>query len=298
MRGIYRFYQGGVLLGESENLLTTEGKRLVLRYLAGQSQSLGGAIAVGVSNVAANVADTRLGFEIDRIPVDLRSADYGNNIVVFKGTIDQDAQYSIYEAGLWSTASNNITGQFNSQILSTFDLDVENWSNVTVDTTAQRTSADAVKVSATSSSTTAASLDVYMDLSGYSANDIFTLAFSKPNNNISTIELMFQDIVSGGTLKKSVTVSSLPTGYNIIQFRKGDFTSTGTISWDSISRMTFNVTAGGTAGYVILDGIRIEDGDVPDKSYILVSHSIPASPIIKSSASPMDIEYALEFNIS
>lgn len=298
MRGIYRFYQNGQLIRESENLLTTEGKRLILRYLAGQSPALAAAIGLGVSSVAASASDIILGFEIERVAVSLKNADYTNNVVLFKGTITQDEAFSIYEAGLWSAATNDLSGEFDSRLITTFDTDLEEWTNVTVDTTANRTGPDAVRVNAAISSTTSPRLDVDMDLSGYSANDTFYLAFSKPNNNISTIKLIFQDIVSGGSLSLTKTVSALPTGYNILTFRKGDFTSSGTISWDSISRFGFDVTAGGTAGYVILDGLRVEDLDTPNPDFVLVSHTVLGSPLVKTDVAPMDVEYALDFSVT
>lgn len=298
MRGIYRFYQAGKLIGEHKNLITDEGKRLVLRYLAGQAPSLGGAIGLGVSAVAANTADVSLGFEIERIPVNLRNADYTTDVVLFKGTIDQDVTFKIYEAGLWSTASNNLSGEFDSRLLTTFDLELEEWTNVVVDTTANRTSVDAVRVDAAISSTASPRLEVEMDLSGYSVNDTFLLAFSKPNNNISTITMVFEDVISGGNLTLSKTVSSLPTGYNVISFRKGDFVASGIVDWDNINSMGFDVTAGGTAGYVILDGVRVEDTDTPNQDFILVSHTVLASPLEKTNVAPMDVEYALEFNVS
>lgn len=298
MNGIYRFYQNGELLGEHKNLLTTEGTKLILRYLAGQSPSLGGAIAVGVAATAATVADDRLGFEVTRVAVDLRSADYNNDLVIFKGTIPQEDVFTIYESGLWSTAANNLSGTFDSLLLSTFELDVESWTNVTVDTTQQRTSEDAVRVDATASSTTSPRLDVDMDLSGYSANDVFRLAFYKANNNIASIKLIFGDSTTGGYFSKSITVSSAPTGYNVIEYRKGDFTTTGTVSWGDITVLGFDVTAGGTGGYVILDGLRAEDTDTPNQDFVLVSHSVLGSPIAKTSIAPMDVEYALEFSVT
>ncbi|QWT29934.1 minor tail protein [Streptomyces phage TunaTartare] len=298
MRGFYRFYQEGKLIAEHENLITTEGKRLILRYLAGQSPSLGGAIGLGVSSVAATVNDVVMGFEIERIPVSLKNADYTNNVVLFKGTIEQDSAFSIYEAGLWSTASNILSGEFDSKLITTFDLELEAWTNVVADTTANRTSADAVRIDAASSSTTQSRIDVDMELSGYSANDTFYLAFSKPDNNITTIKLVFEDIITGGSLSLTKTVSSLPTGYNVLAFRKGDFTASGTISWDSITRMGFDVTAGATGSYVILDGLRIEDLDTPNQDFVLVSHTVLSSPLVKTSTAPMDVEYALDFNVT
>lgn len=298
MRGTYRFYQNGNLIAEQPNLITTEGQRLILRYLAGQSPSLGAAIGIGVSSVAATVNDTMLGFEVERVSVNLRNADYTNTMVIFKGTIDQDVVVNIHEMGLWSAAANNLSGEFDSRLLTTFDLDLETWSNVTADTTANRTSVDAARVDAAISSTTNAALDVDMDLSGYSANDTFLLAFSKPNNNINTIKLIFEDVIGGGNASLTKTVSPLGTGYNILQFRKGDFTITGTFSWETITKMSFDVTAGGTAGYVILDGLRVEDLDTPNQDFTLVSRAILGSPIQKTNVAPMDVEYALDFNVT
>jgi len=298
VRGIYRFYQNNELIAEHENLITTEGKRLILRYLAGQSPSLGAAIGLGVSGVAATSADTILGFEIDRVAVDLKNADYVNNVVLFKGTIEQDAAFSIYEAGLWSTATNDLSGEFDSRLMTTFDSDLEAWTNITLDSSVARTGPDAAKVSAGSSATTSPRLDVDMDLSGYSANDTFYLAFSKPNNNIASIKLIFEDTSTGGSFSLTKTVSSLPTGYNILAFRKGDFVVSGTISWDSITRFGFDVTATATAGYVILDGLRIEDLDTVNQNFVLVSHTVLSSPLVKSSTAPMDVEYALDFSVT
>jgi hypothetical protein len=298
LRGIYRFYQNGELIAEKPNLITTEGRRLILRYLAGQSPSLGAVIAAGVSETAATLDDFYLGFEVERIPVNLKSADYTNNLVIFKGTIDQSVVMNIYEMGLWSASENNLNTEFGSRLITTFDLELEEWSDVVADTTANRTSADSAKVSAAISSTTSPRLDVDMDLSGYSVNDTFLLAFSKTNNNISTINLVFEDVLTGGSAELVKTVSSLPTGYNILAFRKGDFVISGTFNWDAITRMGFDVTAGGTAGFVILDGLRIEDTDTPNQDFILVSHAILGSPISKTDVAPMDVEYALEFDVT
>ncbi len=297
MRGIYRFYQESRLICERENLLTTEGKRLILRYLAGQSPNLGGAIGLGVAATAATVDDFKLGFEVQRIPVELRNADYTNNIVIFKGTIEQDTTFNIYEAGLWSSVANVLSGQFDSKLITTFDTDVEDWTNVTVDTTANRTSESSVRIDAGSSATTESRLSTEIDLSGYSSNDTFLLAFSKANNNIASITMVFEDTVSGGSLELTKTVSALPVGYNILSFKKGDFISSGTISWSTIDVIGFDVTATASAGYVILDGLRVEDVDTPNQDFILVSHAILSSPLEKTNIAPMDVEYALEFNV-
>ncbi|AVD99240.1 major tail protein [Streptomyces phage BillNye] len=297
MKGTYRFYQQGELIATHENLITTEGERLILRYLAGNAASLGDAIGLGVMATPATVADARLGFEVYRASVSVRSIDYDAGTVLFKGAIDQNSVFALYEAGLWSTETNAL-GATDSVSLTTFDTIAEEWTNVTVDATQARTSEDSVRVDAAASSTTSPRLAVAMDLTGYSTEDVFSLAFYKPDNNIASITLYFGNSLTGGTLKLTKTVSSMAVGYNVVQFRKGDFVATGTITWDTIDTLGFDVTAGATGGYVILDGLRVEDTDTPDQDHVLVSRTVMSTPLIKSNTAPMDVEYTLEFNVT
>jgi hypothetical protein len=292
IRGVYRFYQNGELLAESENILTTEGKRLILRVLAEQAASLGQALGVGVGNVAAAVTDLRLNWEIDRSPISIKSVDYDNTLVIMKTTLPQNTEYTIYEIGLWSQFSNSLNTENSSRILTTFETDFENWDNFTLDTTQARTSTNAIKIDANASSTQISSSDVNLDLSGYSNVDQFTIAFYKANNNITTLGLVFES--TGGVWRKTTTVSSLPVGYNVITMNKGDFVATGSPDWSDINKIDIEVTAGGTAGYLILDGIRIEDADTLNPDYALVSRSVLATPLVKTDNAPMDVEYALE----
>jgi hypothetical protein len=296
IQGVYRFYQNGELVGESKNVLTTEGKRLILRVLAEQASSLGQAIGVGVGATAAVIGDKRLQWEVDRSAVAIRSADFDNSRVIMKTTLPQNAVYKIYEVGLWSQFVNSINSETAARTISTFETDIENWTNVTVDSTQARTSKDSLRIDAAISSTKIASADTLMDLSGYSGADQFNIAFYKANNNINTLALAFDS--ASGTFRRTLTVSALPVGYNVLTMNKGDFTSTGTPSWSAITKINVEVAAGATAGFLIMDGIRIEDADSVNPEYALISRSVLSSPLTKTDTAPMDIEYALEFNIT
>jgi hypothetical protein len=296
MRGVYRFYQDGKMVAESDNLITTEGARLILRVLAEQASSLGQAIGLGVGNAAAVVGDTRLKWEIDRAAIDIKNVDYDNSRVIMKTTLPQNSIYTIYEVGLWSQFTNSFNSDNVSRVLTTFETAFESWTNTTLDSTQARTSPDSVKIDAGASATTTSTLNVDLDLSGYSALDTFNIAFYKANNNITTLKLNFASTT--GSWEGSATVSALPIGYNIISISKGSFVATGTPDWSAITSMNVKVTAGASAGYLIMDGIRIEDGDTLNPSYALVSRSVLATPLVKTDSSPMDIEYALEFNVS
>ena len=296
MKGVYRFYQDGKLVAEHENLITTEGQRLILRVLAEQASSIGGAIGVGVGNAAAVVGDTRLRWEVDRQAIAIKNVDYTNSRVIMKTTLPQTSIYTIYEVGVWSQFTNNFNSDNASRVLTTFETAFENWSNATLDSTQSRTSPDSIRIDAGASATVAAATDVDLDLSGYSAADTFNIAFYKANNNITTLKLNLASAT--GSYEGSVTVSSLPVGYNVVTISKGAFVATGTPDWSAITTMTVKVTAGASAGYLIMDGIRIEDGDTLNPSYALVSRSVLGSPLVKTDSSPMDIEYALEFDVT
>lgn len=296
MRGVYRFYQDGKLVREESNLITTEGKRLILRVLAEQASSIGQAIGLGVGAAAATVADTRLQWEIDRTAIAIKNVDYTNSRVIMKTTLPQNSIYTIYEMGLWSQFTNSFNSDNVSKVLTTFESALETWTNTTIDATQSRTSPDSVKISAAISSTTTATTNVDLDLSGYSALDQFSIAFYKANNNITTLALKFESAT--GSYEKSATVTALPVGYNILALNKGDFVATGTPDWSALTTMNVKVTAGATAGNLILDGIRIEDGDTLNPSYALVSRSVLGTPLVKTDSSPMDVEYAIEFDVA
>src|SRR5665647_3682267 len=87
MKGSYRFYQDGALVGEVENLITTAGKIYIMKYLAGYVQSIAQGLAIGLGATAATVADTSLAFEWSRVPILMTSADYANTAIIFRGQI-------------------------------------------------------------------------------------------------------------------------------------------------------------------------------------------------------------------
>lgn len=298
MRGVYRFYQNGELLATSENLITAAGKPAILKYLSGEIGSLGEALAIGVATNPAALADTRLGFEIDRVRVELRAGDVTTNSLVFKTTIPQYAEYTIHEIGLFNFFTNSPAGEFGGGVLTSFDAS-ETWTSSTpAPITNLRAGAGGIIVSpATSQTLNARVSTTLLDLSGYSADDYFSVAFWKSTHS-AAIGLTFDNPETGGSFKhtdKSVTAMS---GYNILTFRKGDFVAAGGASWDNITRMSVDVRGGSSnVGPVTLDAIRVEDADTAVTDYALISRSVLTTPLVKTNVAPMDIEYAVGVNI-
>ena len=175
MKGIYRFYENGVLIHEEENLITNLGKVAILRYLAGFSGHFGRSIRLGVGATAANAADVTLNFENYQAPVSLISPDYANTWLVFKARLEETVAGTFYEVGL-SNAYNEQAQQFGSTMILTFDNTIENWSGGTYNTTNARVGSGNLRLAPSASTTTTVTLDTFIDLSGYSTTDDLKLA--------------------------------------------------------------------------------------------------------------------------
>lgn len=294
MKGVYSFYQNGELIGRSENLLTTAGKRAILAFLGGRGGNIGAAIALGTGAEPATVADKRLTFEVDRATINLVSVLYNDSLVVYKTTIPQETVYNIYEIGLYNQESN-INSPANSRILASFETNIENWDNGVLVNTNARIGSESLQLQPAASGTLEAKLSSVNDFSLFTADDNFTVAFTKNSANASSLTLKFLND-AGDSLSLNKSISALANGYHVVTFRKGDFVPTGNISWGEITSISISHSASaGGASEVFLDGIRIEDDDSVNTDYALISRSVLLTPIQKTTAAPLDVEYALEF---
>lgn len=292
MRGTYRIYQNGKLIAESSNLITTEGKRAILRYLSGHTGAFVKSLCVGTSSVAADVADTKLGFEVARANVMVTSPDYLAQKIVFKATLPQEAAFAVWEIGSLTGAAQDTTGQ----AIMSFDSLSEPWSNVSFVADTNRIGGDEARVSAALSATTTASLtELAMDFSQYLDNDKFSLAYEPGNANTASVKVRF--LSSAGNYFE-YTITNPSAGYKVETWNKSAMTKTGTPAWDAITSMEVSVTAKAAGATTVdFDGLRIDS--IPDSAMdnILVSRTVLASPVVKLAATQMDIEYVLDVTI-
>lgn len=294
MRGTYRYYQGGHLIGQSENLVTNDGKRIVMEYLSNYRAGIASAIAVGAFNTAATVTDKELAFEWARAPIISVSPDYTNTLIIFKARFDPAQTGVIYEAGLLSP--NDVVGDYVSRMILGFDSAVDVYTAGAFNTATARVGLDSLRLSPTASTTvTAQNLDVQLDLSGYSNADEFKLAYNVGNAFTSSVQVRFYTDASN---YYTYTISTPTAGYKVQKFYKTDLVATGTPSFSSITYVGVlaTATAGGTA-VVDFDGLRIDDKDTFTDSNILVSRSVPAAPVTMVANLPMDIEYTLDVTV-
>lgn len=292
MQGLYRFYQDGKLIAQQKNLVTTDGKRAIMRYLAGYSGAIARSIAVGTGQVAPTITDTKLGFEIARAGIVVVSPDYVAQTLVFKATLPQWDEFTIYEIGALSVSENELYGK----MLLTFDSETEFWSVGTFQTDASRIGADALRLNAAASATTTSILsDLYMETSDYLDSDRFSLAFQPQDANLSALKIRLK---TDDTNYFEYSLPTLTTGYKILSWAKSDMTKTGAPTWDSITSVDLVVTAKSAgATNVDFDGLRIDRLLIANEEYALVSRTVLDTPVVKDSLRQMDIEYVLDVTV-
>jgi hypothetical protein len=290
MIGTYTFKQNGKVIAQQQNLITTAGRKAIVDYFAGYIGSLVGSIVVGIGTAAANVADTSLNFEFFRTPVDLSSADYANNGVVFKGTLPDTVEGTIYEVGAWSNYS--AADQYVSSLLLNFDPNVDTWTAGSYVATNSRIGS-ALQLTASASATTTSTLaDVAFDLSGYSGTDQFSLAYRANNAFVANLKLRLK---TDDANYYEYTINTPSSGvYTITSFNKSAMTTTGSPNWANITKVDVSTTstAGGT-GSIDFDGLRIEDRNSLREDSVLVSRTVLGTPVVKTAGLPLDVEYTI-----
>ena len=272
-------------------MITNDGKLRIRQWLPGGGTNLASTIVVGVGSTAESANDTRLVFEVARIPINLISYDNVDNLLIFKGALDAAMVGKIYEIGLYTQPVNTVAGGYGSRLLTSFDQINETWTNATWDATYARIGADALKQAPTASTTATSVLNTSLDLSGYSGADLFLLAFNCENGNAASVVFRFKTDASN---YYTFTTSNPASGYNIVSFTKAVGVVTGSPSWSDITSIEVATTAkaAGTAP-VEFDGLRVEDVDSINPEYVMLARDVPASPITKVSGLIHEIEYGV-----
>lgn len=272
-------------------MITNGGKTTIKRFFARQVGQIAGSLALGVGTTAANVNDTRLQFEVVRVPITSISADIDNNRLVFKASLLPGLINTIYEIGAYSSAVSTVAGR-NLNLLR--DTPVA-WTNGTLDVTNARAYGQALKIDYVANGTTNAELTgLGEDLSAFKDVDSFVVAFHAGANLSSVRVRIGQDSAN----YFEFVVASTTAGYNIFRANKSTATKTGSPTWENINYVAVrpSATAGG-AGSIWFDGIRFEENPL-ENSNLLVARSILATPKVVDTTINTDIEYSLGINIT
>lgn len=260
-----------------------------------QVGTIGGAVGLGIGSASETLGDKRLAFETIRADVTLVTYDYVNDRLIFKASVPAEYGGKIYEVGLWSLSSDNMAGPYGSRNIITFDS-TDVWSAGTLDATNARVGVDALRLSpATSSTVTATKSDILLDFSGNSSSDSFMLAFYANNSFTANVKVRFKTDASN---YYEFTVTSPPSGYNIVGLTKSAATVTGTPNWSTINTVEVSATSTAGGGAVVdFDALRIEDTDSYNPDYVLVSRKVLTVPITKVVGKVQEIEYSLAVSL-
>lgn len=285
IKGRYILRQDGLVIAESENLLTNNARIAILNNLAGTMGAWASMIAVGAIDAVPAVEDNTLAFEIGRGPVTVRAADIDNNSVLVKATIPKMVEGEIYELGTYS--SINQTGDSNSLLLTDFDIEPDDPTGVSL--VPLRIGPVGTEISVVASSTRAVTFSgLTIDISAMS--DVDTMVLAGSASGMSTVEIRLVNS-SGNYLSHSFTPS---TRYNAERWSIANFVKvgTGTIQ-EPFTAIEVLATAGVDGGTLWLDGLRVDEVGTFSEQ-MLVSRSVISPPIRKGTSSEIEIEYSIE----
>lgn len=292
-KGTYVFKENGVEVGRSTNLITENGRDVILRYLAGAVPNWASNLAIGAMPVQPTISDTDLTFETARVPIDFKT--YRNaispdpDLVIVRGTLPQELYANIYEVGVYPTPSSLGASVKNNQIIADFD-NIYNWnasagSVVVTDYMPQagnspRIGAHSVELE---EDTIYENATLNLDISGYTTVDSLEILAYNTVEGVLTVKLtdFSNNFISFNyTLVTSeeyqVLTAPFPDGAALM-----DKISTITISTDSTAIATIDAIKG-----TIRNELSMQDH--------LVSKSVLSTPIAKKYGVPLDIEYYIQ----
>ena len=328
LKGTYVFYENGIEICRSQNIITKFGKRFLTNYLAGNVTSNAKSMALGIANGTSteypvSISNTRLGFEAYSIPVNFGSIDIrqifnvnGTPVldaesnptfeyaVVYKSTIPQNLVGVINEIGIYPSGQKS-QNAFSSQFLSDFSdetiwFDEDNYNPKYLTSPAPRVGDALMEWKFPNSDTTNLTKEYKvktngLNIGGYSDNDTLTLAYHRFDTNSSKIRIKFYS-ANGDYFYGDITPSSL-TGNKIQQiFMSSVFNNTvGTPDKHSIESIGIQLTRSSAASnsYIYMDGLRVNDEDTFDPDYGLISRSVLTTPLVKIAGRQVDVEYRL-----
>lgn len=287
MQGTYTIRRNGETVAQVDNLLTTASSRALLRYLAGESQSWAGSIAVGASSDTPDVDDRHLGFELGRGVVNVRTSSPTDSAVVVKATISEEIEGQMHELGLYSSINGSEYGE--DQLLIT-DFDPDNTTAVGVSLGAARIGRASSEIAvAASSSTKAEFRDMLFDISALGPEDRIILAYYA--SNVGAVQVRLRNSPNDFVYHEFTA----QPGYNMHEWGISDFSTGGNGSLLNTFVGIEVIAAGlGSDGTLVLDGLRADDSDVFEEQ-VLVSRAVLPEPIEKAAGTDIEVEYSIRF---
>ena len=305
IKGTYIFKQDGIEIGRSQNLITTNGRKVILQNLAGVKTEWASNLAIGAIPVIPTVDYVQLNYETGRYPVTLKTYQSATvstpDLIIVRATIPPLMSANIYEVGIYPENTTTNSTFRNNNILTDF-YDLTNWT-VDLGSIATNNFVPGVNYSPRIGNY---SVSLSQNTSIY--NNTFSLSFSD-YSSVDTIQVLAYNTVAGiltmtvtdtdgftadfvYDLADSETYQVLTTAFpTTIKNANGDSVSLSTKALGAISSIRF--TTDSTAA-VTIDAVKTSTLQELRSNDFIISKSILDTPIPKIYGTALDVEYYIE----
>ena len=310
LKGEYVFYKDGVEVLRSPNIITNEGKEIIINYLSRQNSDYASRIILGCGTSTPAATDTFMHFELFPTAVDFRTVDFTQTPtqIVFRTTLPAAFKGVIYESGLSTTGGVNLSSlddvNDNPELTATFDPNFEGWATSTgvafhtndlEGTPRLRAGAYGLEftVSGTGSKestwTSSTPIDYYTD------SDKIKVAFHVSGAVPNSLIIKFIEDETNYYMA-TIPASSMVVGYNIVTLSFSSLVKTGAPEIQNTSSISVAVITGALPTVTTMDSIRFDKNSDVNKP-TLVSRSLLTTPLVVEGGVPFDVEYRLGFSI-
>ena len=305
IKGTYVFKQNGIEIGRSENLITNNGRKIILQSLAGVRDEWASDLCIGAIPVTATVNDVQLNFETGRYPVTLKtyqaSTQSTPDLIIVRATLPTLMYANIYEIGIYPENLSSNVSRRNNKILVDF-AELTNWT-----TDAGATSVISYMPGSSNSPRIGNnSISLSQDTSLY--NNTFSIDFSD-YTSIDTMQILAQNTAAGSLLMTvtdtdgyyaefTYTLEDNPD-YQILSAAfpttvKDPLGNVVNMSSQFLGRInTIRFTTDSTAA-VTIDAVKTSTLQELTGNDSIISKSVLSSPIPKIYGTALDVEYYIE----
>ena len=301
-KGTYVFKQNGIEIGRSDNLITTNGRKSILQYMAGVKQDWASDIAIGAINTTPSASDIQLNFETARVPVIMKTFQtaYGNSpdLIIVRGMLPSNMYANIYEIGIYPTKRISATSVKSNRLIEDF-TSLDNWDATSGSATYTPFSPQAPQSPRIGNysvqldvNTVYENNSLSIDMSNYSSTDqLQILAY---NTVAGSLDVVFTDIY-GYTSTVSYTLTT-NTGYEILSNYFSSTTNGAEVPIQNLNTVKSISISTSTGGVITIDALKVSVAAELTNQEYLVSKSVLTTPIAKIYNTPLDIEYYIQLS--
>lgn len=310
LKGEYVFYKDGVEVMRSPNIITNEGKEIIINYLSKQNSDYASRIILGCGSSTPAAADQFMHFELFPTAVDFKTLDFTQTPtqIVFRTTLPAAFKGVIYESGLSTTGGVNLSSlddvNDNPELTATFDPNYESWAlstgvaihtNDLEGTPRLRAGQYGLEFTVSGTGSKESTWSGVTPIDYYTTSDNIKVAFHVSGSVPNSIAIKFIEDETNYYLA-TIPSSSMVVGYNVVTISFGSLVKTGSPDIQNTANISVAVITGALPTVTTMDCIRFDKYSDVNKP-TLVSRSLLATPLVIEGGVPFDVEYRLGFSI-